>query len=569
MIVREVVENGIAIRLDLSEQILALDAPEDARYAEPELSPVPAATDSLLSASVLAQKAKQFDDALYAAVELVAQHGHGAVRGKREWLRRWADAAIAAGEHGEAATLLLAACELGGAQRALPAGVSANVRSAIDRFLGDPNRSAPLGFYTQSDALAAIFRQDRMLMTELGEPEQADALARVLQSDSELLRSYQTQLALASRLTNPRRDDAFDLLASAQPKGRRILPPSRSPEGDLMERLYNDRPIPDGFDLAEEVASRVAAGSLSLAPRADSGWYAHQLFALEPLVAPERAPEAERLRYSHDYRLHLRGLFKAIFALTRETHVKQLEPVACAAAWSETRTQPIYVKPELTLEPLATHYARRALGYRFVRGVLGAQFGPAWREIAFGDDKASWKRVGDGLDAIEALFCGASALVRHELGLPPAPALPDRDPDADAAALQIWIAELGSDPDLARDSRMMVPAFYDLGRRKMKVWALLGWSDRPLTVGFHQPPRVLDHEPKPVGRLAELRHRFFGPSAETQATAIEFVPAYHRVALPITAELYVDRVLDRDAFRQLCDQHKTRPNILRALGALR
>jgi hypothetical protein len=46
---------------------------------------------------------------------------------------------------------------------------------------------------------------------------------------------------------------------------------------------------------------------------------------------------------------------------------------------------------------------------------------------------------------------------------------------------------------------------------------------------------------------------------------IKFVPAYHRVAFPVTAEIYVKRLLDRSAFRRLCDERRTRPAILKAL----
>ena len=36
-------------------------------------------------------------------------------------------------------------------------------------------------------------------------------------------------------------------------------------------------------------------------------------------------PEAQRLKLDESYRKELVGLFKALLALTRETHIKQLE----------------------------------------------------------------------------------------------------------------------------------------------------------------------------------------------------------------------------------------------------
>ena len=572
--IREFVQNGVSVKLDLSEQILDLDAPEDLRYEEPELSPVPSSppysrSQPFVSASVLSQKAKQFDDALYAAVEVAVQRGHGSVGSKLAFFRAWAEAAIQAHEHGEAACLLFAACDLGGAPLTLRPDMSARVEDAKKRFLADEGRSAPLGFYTQTEGLAALFRQDRLLMSEIVDPASAAGVAKLLASDADLLRSYRTILRIASKMTNPAPADVLDLLRAGEKDRARILVPSRSHEADLVHRLYGDRAIPDGFDLADELADRVEAGSLSLAPREDSGWYDHQTWALEPLVAPDRIREAERLRYSLDYRRHLRELFKGILALTRETHVKQLEPRFDGSARPPRPPVRIFISPELTAEPLATYYARRARSYRFVRAVLEETFGWCWRDLAFTKVEAAWPRVDEGLEGMEALFHGAEVRVCRELGLEADPtSMPGRDPDADDASFRAWVAGMERDPDLSRDTRMMVPVFYDVGRRRMKVWALLGWSHRPLVVGFHRPPRVLEAGGRePAGRLENLRRRIWREQGDAAAPQIEFSSAYPRVAFPVTAEIYVDRLLDRDAFRRLCDRLKTPSAILRALTA--
>jgi hypothetical protein len=51
-----------------------------------------------------------------------------------------------------------------------------------------------------------------------------------------------------------------------------------------------------------------------------------------PLVIPEKMPEAPRLDLDASYRRQLLELFKGILALTRETHIKQLEIPAVGAA---------------------------------------------------------------------------------------------------------------------------------------------------------------------------------------------------------------------------------------------
>ena len=52
-----------------------------------DLAARPDEGNPLVSGAMMAQKAKQFDDGLYAAIELAAQHGAGAFHGKAALLR--------------------------------------------------------------------------------------------------------------------------------------------------------------------------------------------------------------------------------------------------------------------------------------------------------------------------------------------------------------------------------------------------------------------------------------------------------------------------------------------------
>ena len=54
-------------------------------------------------------------------------------------------------------------------------------------------------------------------------------------------------------------------------------------------------------------------------------YFAQCAHALEPLVIPDQMPEAKHLRMDDSYKKELAKLFKALLALTRETHIKQLE----------------------------------------------------------------------------------------------------------------------------------------------------------------------------------------------------------------------------------------------------
>jgi hypothetical protein len=98
----------------------------------------------------------------------------------------------------------------------------------------------------------------------------------------------------------------------------------------------------------------------------------------------------------------------------------------------------------------------------------------------------------------------------------------------------------------------MVPVFYDVQRRKPKVWAFLGWSRRPIRISFARPPQatILDLSGGPVRHHPQVRWR--SRNAD--------------LPYPVTAELYVDQILDRDKFRRLCDACGTRSEIIRRLG---
>jgi hypothetical protein len=112
------------VTLDTSRQVLRLDIPADHTYDfrskeksdEPPL--YPSFTEAGLDASkfaptaVLALKAKQFDDGLYACVEMAADAGLGRLTAKNDFLLRLLRAAA----HGErtAEAILTVAARLGG-----------------------------------------------------------------------------------------------------------------------------------------------------------------------------------------------------------------------------------------------------------------------------------------------------------------------------------------------------------------------------------------------------------------------------------------------------------------------
>jgi hypothetical protein len=580
---RTITTDSFNVELDLSSQVLAVEVPDDINvddfHFDGDFSsrPVEASLHAtlgqikytaILSASVLVQKAKIFDDGLYAAVEVAAQDGAGGHAGRATLLASLGRSLAAADPSMSqtAQQLLLGAASLGNVSvGTIPSNVEPGVRHSVDKFLADELRSKPIGFYTWSAQLRRIFQQDRMLQGEL-DVAGIKAIASALRDDPAARATYEKHLRFVSRLTNPFANADLRPLLQAIDRGStdvaddddiRFFPPSVAHETNLIKKLYGDTPIPDDFVLADEMIRRIRSGELNLEPSADSGWYDYQTWALEQLVIPERMPEAKHLQLDDEYRKLLLELFRGTLTLTRETHTKQLELAYCGAALGEDReTVFIDIDPALSAEPLPTFYLRRAVGYRYIRNVLEDTFGAQALQALhrLNDGGPVQKCLAEELDAIENLFFGAHITVSRELGLTP-DVVSGAKISATSAAEQFtsWVRELRSDPDLNVDLRAMVPVFYDEGRGKTKVWAFLGWSDRPIIVSFARPPKatVRDLSGELLSRPPEIRWGHL----------------YTRLPYPVTAELYVDQILDRDEFRKLCDSCVTRSEILKRLGA--
>lgn len=573
-VIRTVEADGFRVRVDPRSQVLRLSIPEERGWAhddqrgstEAEILPtLPPHAGQFVSAAVLAEKAKQFDDGLYAAVEFAAQKGVGAFAGKAYLLKSLAER-LAPGSPspsaGGAVVTILAAARLGQIPLILPPALEAQVQERMRAFVDDALRSRPIGFYTWSRSLEAIFQQDRMLQTELQRSEEIASVLAALRADAKLAQTYTRYLRLVERLTNPlAQPDLRPLVtaldAAAPEKGVWFFPPSVAHETELVKRLYGDRPIPDGFDLMNELIRAVRNGAINLTPTDASGWYDHQTWALEPLLIPDRMPEAARLRFDATYERALEELFKGILARTRETHVKQLEIPSVGAAAPGREPVVITVRPALTVEPLAAHYLRRAMAYRFVRDVLAEAFGAdgvnalrRWTPVGPLDAPG----LGDELVHLERLFVGAYVLSCRQIGCdaPLPKVLSDVDPAAAVDAFSAWAASLAADADLKCDGRMMVPVFFDLQRQKTKVWVFLGWSARRLSVEFDAPPRTetLDADGKP---------------APPDAVRVRFDGEHYGSHYPVMAEVYVTKILNRKEFAAHCDQYKTRGEILKNL----
>jgi hypothetical protein len=149
------------------------------------------------------------------------------------------------------------------------------------------------------------------------------------------------------------------------------------------------------------------------------------------------------------------------------------------------------------------------------------------------------------LAGLEALYYGAHVAARQDLGLAPGAGarLGSGDPARDLAAFVRFARGAARDVDVRADVRAMVPLAYAPDRGKVRVRAMVGWARRPLVVTFARPPdaRVFDAAGRDV----------------TAETTVRWTSATATLHYPVELELEVARVLDRDAFRRLCDRKKS------------
>ncbi len=283
---------------------------------------------------------------------------------------------------------------------------------------------------------------------------------------------------------------------------------------------------------------------MSLKPGPNSGWYLWQLYALEAILQVERLAEGKKLKMNQGYLKMLEGLFKALYGLTRETHIKQLySPMAGAGAPMRPPKVRLSIPMILDVEPLATYYERRAASYRFVRQVLQEAFGAdalgkMHRRTASGPVNLS---LADELTLIESLFAGAAGRVTRQLGLAGQPGSVSHH----EAVLMAWWKHLGEDPDLGKDIRMMVPVFLNRSGTRVKVWAVLGLAHRPLDVYYVQRPRV----------TAVLDDK--GHAVPIDKFMVSFEHATYQLPYLVSAELWTTKLLDRPSFRRICDRYRT------------
>lgn len=488
------------LKLDRSAQVIELDAPlpEQMRETLTTAKPAPLVVRpaelvrGFLAAPILAAKAKAFDDDVVATLE--RHHSPRVMALLHDCLKAIGKRCV--GEKKdceEAASRVVAALSLGGERidgRAPVRGADVGGERMAREF--HDALAKPIGIFAEADDLGEIFRRDRFLQQPM-EDSVADALRSSMVRDAEVMAEYRHALAFQSRITNPpaRPSLLSDAVKGPYGTGRRaFLPASDAFENGII-RQYQSL-LAGGADTTDVLIAALRDRRLDLAPKAESGWYAWQWWAMEPLLRESARPEAARVLRTPGYQRLVEDEFRAVFTQNRETHVKNLAMAAVCGVPERLVT----IGPALTVEPHAERCRRLSLAYRFLRTAMMELLGEAalaapLRGATTDRNAPAPCSLAEGLFAMEDLFFGGYLVACDETGHPPA--LEDRTArEAERArhALRWFRANAASDRHLAADVRVAVPLFFNEQTRMYRVRGLFAYSTTWGSARFIEKPRI-------------------------------------------------------------------------------
>jgi len=447
---------------------------------------------------------KPFNDGLYAAVELGAEKAtDGSLVDKPKLFREVLGALVArSGDAStdEAAARFAGAVTLTGETASAPPAILARASELVTEFGADALASRPIGFYTWTPALSTVFRRDRFLQAGLVFGTAAQ-IATVLRAAPTIRSDYERALDLYAGMTGPYRDvspiaiaqildgGATDIEAATRAKypalsggscGAKLalLPASESAETRLFRTLFCGKSFPEGTNLLDVLIGQIRLGKIDLTPTANAGWSDRQLYALETLLVPDRAPEKDHLFLTRRYKEKLIETFKLIVTQNRETHVKQNEiSFGGTESSADVVARPIDLHPNLPVEPFPTFYLRTARAYRFVENLLKSTMGEAWLASAHRlreDGTYAEASIATELRQLERLLYGFHVVSARAIGLASQLDASDRIVDADVERAMAFARSFADDRDVARDPRVIVPVMVDVEHNEVRYWAVVG-----------------------------------------------------------------------------------------------
>lgn len=563
-------------QLNLSAAVIALDVPDTRSDDSPALQRLypdyaaaarelkAAGFTVLPSVNLIGGKAKQFDDGLYAALDLhMAANTEDGIADIKRLVRQLMSEL---NPTGDAYAWMIAALEAG---RMLSPDEFNRRPAKTDEFLAAFRRSPaskPVGFYTWNEDLARVFTFLRFLQqpyhTREGVPQ---VLANALKRNGSCREQYSRMIEFYSKLTNPM--DGLNLLAllDAGNEGKDLreiaapdmqptvhfLPYSDAPENALFERLY-PMGVPAGAELMRDLVTAIRTGKLDLTPGDDSGWYDYQLHALEALLLPEKNPEAPKLMLTRKYKLRLLEAFKAQVTKHRETHIRQIAAANGAAAAPMPPDDDL--APRLRLEPNPTYYLRYARAYSFVQQLVLATVADPNGLNRLREGAVHRMPLGDELELMRLKFYGFYLLACEDIGLKPELRAGEITDEGYCKGLASeWLENWADDPDMAVDTRVIVPVYIGL-RGETRNWCTLGVRPIHLKARYARSPSWRPW-PKPGEAPAEWKQVGGITPLKVIVLGDEFAEA----------ELRPGRVLTRAELRDIADHNPTKEAILAEL----
>jgi hypothetical protein len=546
------------LRPDVDAQLLVLNRSYADAIAAVRASPLNWET-ILPSVNMVDGKAKQFDDGLYAALEQASFQGKSPKLPNRVAIVRRLFGRV--GPNSPASPFLAAGLALVGEKVKVANAVEKDRR--LSEFMANEVQSKPIGFYTWSKSLSDGFRFLRFFQQPLDQRDLAlvRALLQALADDKQLKSDYQSALAFDARMTNPaefqslaelfeKNKDAIKSVSLPPGRATALFPPALSAEAQLFRKLFPVGLLP-GANLIRSLIARIRSGEVDLAPRPNSGWYDHQVFALETLLLPEKGEESPKLLLTKLYKMRMLEAFKSLMTKRRETHVRELGYPTGAAA------PPSLIAPRLRVEPCPSFYLRTARAYSFLAAFLESALGDELLGSLHGlrEHGERPQNLRDELASMRDLFYGLYFLSAEDIGLKPK--LVDDEPaerDRCERMATEWLGKAFADPDIAADTRVSVPVYVDLDATRL--WATLGVRMARLTASFARPPRI---RPRERDRNGSEPWQFV--ESFRLATAEYLIPVDEFAEISLRGS----RVLTHDELRGVCDRKKTKEAIISAL----
>ena len=517
----------------------------------------------LPSVNLIDGKAKQFDDGLFAALEQhwLQAHANG-ISGDLNWLQKLAGSLP---QDSRAAAYLAVGLQVAGIE--VPATNQSAVAEFRSRFESDLLQTKPIGFYAWNESLRRCYRVGRYFQMEFENDAWITPLLQALRQDQELLAGYRQITARWARLSNsPTRISLLDLVdhpdteSLARFKHERqitsslvsLFPPGTNRESELVRRLF-----PRGFsakaDIMQELVQAIRSGTIDLTPTPLSGWYDYQVYAMETLLVPKRGEESQHLLLTANYQRRSLEAFQALITKRKETHILRSE----SGVKAPTSAPPLkHFTPRLRLEPAVTYYLRMARSYRYLKQALREFVDEPSQQQLFGltEHGTRGRLLFEELADMERLFYGCFALSAEDLGLA-IRVNSDEQTEVESGRIDAekWIAEFASDPDLAVDTRVIVPVAEDFRRNVMSTWGTLGVRFARLKAEYipEAPPQVKSGDNPNWTPLT--------PDQLSEATYLIPVDEFASVQIPSSW------ILNRAEFRELCSGAANREEILKRL----